>query len=192
MQNNAAMQAFVIDMLKKKIPAAYTYHNYAHTLYVQEKSVELAVQEKLDEKEMYLLNIAALWHDTGYVNVYKGHEEESCALAMEYLPGFGLNEKETDSICRMIMATKIPQTAYSLAEKILADADLAYLGTTHAAEIADDLFKELNFIQPALTRRDWHAQQIQFLTTHQYFTGFYKEYYEPVKQAYLLQLKKDL
>ncbi|RYZ30979.1 MAG: HD domain-containing protein [Chitinophagaceae bacterium] len=190
MQNNEAMQAFVIDLLKKNIPAAYTYHNYLHTLYVQEKSKELALQEKLDENEMRLLNVAALWHDTGYINVYKGHEEESCNLATEYLPGYGFTENEIDKICGMIMATKIPQTAHTIAEKILADADLAYLGTIDAAEIAENLFKELNSRNAQLTKTEWQHQQINFLTSHQYFTDFYKKNYEPVKQRYLFQLQK--
>ncbi|MEZ5029234.1 MAG: hypothetical protein R2765_10685 [Ferruginibacter sp.] len=56
-----------------------------------------------------LLKTAALWHDTYYINIYKGHEEES-KLSCNYLPGYGYRDSEIDLICGMIMATKFQTT----------------------------------------------------------------------------------
>ena len=49
-------------------------------------------------------------------------------MAKEELPKFGLSEKDIELICGMIMATKIPQNPKTKLEKIIADADLEYLG----------------------------------------------------------------
>ncbi|MGB5007886.1 MAG: HD domain-containing protein, partial [Ferruginibacter sp.] len=166
----------------------YYYHNYEHTLYVMEKVLEIGNHENCSENELELLHTAALWHDTGYINTYKGHEAASCTLARQYLPGYGYSLEDIDRICGMIMATKIPQSPNNKLEEILADADLEYLGTDKAAVFANHLFKELKALDPQLTEEAWNKTEIGFLETHPYFTRFCKENKEHIKQAYLKRL----
>lgn len=188
MHINQLMIDFVINLLKSKIPDNYYYHNYEHTLYVVDKAVEIGKFEKCTTKELELLATAALWHDIGYINIYKGHEEESCVLVRQYLPGFGYTEGDINKICGMIMATKIPQTPQTKLDAIIADADMEYLGTENAAAWANNLFNELNAIYPQLTKLSWDKTEIQFLTDHQYFTRFCKENRQHRKQSYLRSL----
>jgi HD superfamily phosphodiesterase len=70
---NKQMNDFVINMLKSGIPATYYYHNYEHSLYVIQKVAEIGKHENCTDKELELLQVAALWHDTGYVNIYTGN-----------------------------------------------------------------------------------------------------------------------
>ncbi len=182
------MKDFVIDLLKTKIPADYYYHNYEHTLYVLDKVIEIGMHENCSEKDLQLLAAAALWHDTGYVNTYKGHEEESCMLARQHLPGFGYTTADIDKVFGMIMATKIPQSPQNKLEEIIADADLEYLGTNDAALLAHNLFRELNALDPLLTAGEWNRIEIAFLTAHKYFTGYCKANKEQLKNAYLQSL----
>src|SRR5262249_13390591 len=140
MHINMHMKEFVINLLNEKLPATYYFHGYEHTLYVMDKVIEIGVNENCSEKELELLSVAALWHDVGYIHIYNGHEEEGCELARQYLPGYNFSEKEIDTICGMIMATKIPQSPKNKLEEIIADADLEYLGTTNAASFAELLF----------------------------------------------------
>ena len=179
---------FVTNLLKTKISASYYYHNYEHTLYVINKVIEIGEQENCTIKELELLRIAALWHDTGYIITYNGHEEESCKLARRHLTGYGYSSDDINAICAMIMATKIPQLPQNKLQQIIADADLEYLGTNNAAEYATNLFKELNAINSLLTKQDWNKIEIEFLTAHHYFTGYCKANKEPIKQAYLKSL----
>ena len=186
------MRSFVEDMLNEKLSPYYYYHNAGHTLYVFDKVIEIGKQENCTEKEIALLQAAALWHDTGFINSYNNHEKESCLLARQYLPGFGYAATDIDVICRMIMATRMPQSPQNKAETILADADLEYLGTNSVEEKADSLFKELHHLNPSLTAVQWHKTQISFLQAHRYFTRFCKENRQPVKQAYLNKLVSEL
>lgn len=188
MQNDPAMKNFVIDLLKNKLPASYYYHNHAHTLYVTDKAIEIGLQENCSQNELALLSVAALWHDTGFINTYAGHEEESCAMAKIHLPGYGFYDEDINKITGMIMATKIPQSPKNKLEAIIADADLEYLGTDAAAEKANDLFKELKVLTPALTQAAWNQTQISFLQTHHYFTAYCLQNKEPFKMAYLNEL----
>jgi uncharacterized protein len=184
MQNKPPMKDFVIEMLKEKLPENYYYHNYQHTLYVVEKAIEIGTHEACTKYEIELLKVAALWHDTGYIHTYKGHEEESCFLAKKYLPSYGYSDTEITVINGMIMATKILQTPTNKLEEILADADLEYLGTDAATEIAHLLFKELQSLNPSLTAEAYNTLQINFLNSHHYFTNYCKINKDPLRNAY--------
>ena len=188
MQSKLHMKVFVVDLLKDNLPVGYYYHNYEHTLYVQEKAVQIGRHENCTEKEIELLSTAALWHDAGYINTYNGHEEESCVLAKKYLPEYGFTNNDISIVCGMIMATKVPQLPKNKLEEIIADADLEYLGTISAAEKAEQLFKELQSLTPSLTEAAWHKMQITFIQTHHYFTRYCIINKEPVQQAYLKEL----
>ena len=188
MHINKQLNDLVINLLKTKIPSSYYYHNYEHTLYVKEKVIEIGKQENCTAKELELLAVAALWHDTGYINTYKGHEAESCVLARRYLPDYGYTADDIETVCGIIMATKIPQSPQNKLQEILADADLEYLGTGNAAALGNYLFKELNTLDPLLTKEKWNTTEINFLTAHHYFTTYCKANKEPFKQAYLKSL----
>ena len=188
MHINKQMNDFVINLLKSEIPATYYYHNYEHSLYVMQKAAEIGMHENCSDIELELLSVAALWHDTGYVNIYTGHEEESCTLARQYLPGYGYATEDVNTICGMIMATKIQQSPKNKLEEIIAYADLEYLSSAGAGIKADNLFKELRSINPLLTKEEWNRIQVSFLQQHHYFTRFCKENREPLKQIYLNRL----
>jgi len=185
------MKAFVENLLREKLSPLYYYHNVAHTLYVMDKAAEIGRHEHCSEKEIELMIAAALWHDSGYINTNTSHEKESCVLARQYLPAYGFSAAETDAICGMIMATRMPQSPKNKLEEIIADADLEYLGTAAAAEKANDLFRELKELNPAFTNEQWQKTQLNFLSAHQYFTRYCKENKEPLKQAYLQRLLQD-
>jgi uncharacterized protein len=188
MQNKPYMKDFVTVLLKDNIPQCYYYHNYEHTLYVYEKAIQIGRHEGCNEKEIELLGAAALWHDAGYINTYANHEAAGCVLAKRYLPEYGFRESDINIITGMIMATKVPQSPKNKLEEIIADADLEYLGTIHAAEKSGLLFEELHSLIPSLTDEAWHKMQITFLQSHHYFTRYCKEYKEPAKQEYLKEL----
>ena len=182
------MVDFVINLLKNKIPDTYYYHNYEHTLYVVDKAVEIGKQEGCTYAELKLLSIAALWHDIGYINTYRDHEEESCRMVKESLPAYGYTDDEINSICGMIMATKIPHSPTNKLEEILADADMEYLGTEQAASQANNLYLELKTLNPQLTKDEWDQIEIRFLQEHRFFTSFCKQHSVPAKVRYMNNL----
>jgi uncharacterized protein len=188
MQSNLPITDFVAGLLKDKLSKFYYYHNVEHTLYVMAKAIEIGHHQKCTPEEIDLLSIAGLWHDTGFINTYNGHEEAGCTLAKKHLPQFGYTPPAIEKICGMIMATKLPQLPKNKLEEIVADADLEYLGTPAATEKANNLFKELRHINPLLTKQQWNKTQIKFLKQHHYFTPYCKQNTEPAKQAYLKQL----
>ncbi|SDC88970.1 Predicted metal-dependent phosphohydrolase, HD superfamily [Algoriphagus faecimaris] len=178
------------DILKR-LPSYLTYHNLTHTEYVMEKSEFLARIAKVSEEELQLLKIAALFHDTGFIENPKNHEEIGCRIAQEYLKD-AVSESDLNKIFGMIMATKIPQSPRNELEKIIADADLEYLGTDQFEIQGNALYEELKHFNPELSETQWNELQLSFLEKHQYHTDFCKKYREPTKQENLLSVKTKL
>lgn len=185
MATEQQIRDIVSALLNNNLPSNYYYHNLEHTLYVADKVTEIGRNENCTLKELNLLTVAALWHDAGFINTYTGHEEAGCLLVRQYLPEYGYTFHDIEIICGMIMATKMPQSPQNKLEEIIADADLEYLGTQSAGVKADDLFKELQHLNPALTKQEWDKMQISFLKKHHYFTKYCKINKEPQKQKYL-------
>ncbi|MDQ3535664.1 MAG: HD domain-containing protein [Bacteroidota bacterium] len=175
--------------MEHNLSAYYTYHNFDHTQYVLEKSIFIAEIENIPKDDVTLLKIAALYHDIGFTLKRENHEETGIQIASTELLELGFGEADIEKISGMIMATKIPQRPKNILEKIIADADLEYLGTDKFDEFGQKLFREMKYFQPTLTPTQWLEIQIEFLSNHSYHTNYCRKFTEPVKQIYLEQLK---
>lgn len=183
-------KAFVLEELMPKLPDDLTYHGAHHTLDVFETVAEYAKREGLGKNEVKLLRTAALYHDSGFVNVYKGHEEESCKIARETLPQFNYTNEEIERICGMIMATRLPQAPLNLLEEIMCDCDLDYLGRTDFYHIGSTLFQEFKVYGVVKTEEEWNLLQVKFLSTHKYFTETARTLRQPRKEKHLEEIKR--
>ncbi len=191
MQNNKSMRNYVIEMLGTELRREYSYHDLAHTLYVTDKAIEIAQYEGCREEDLRLIEAAGLWHDAGYITSRHDHEQNGCALFRDHAAQFNFTAEETEQICNMIMATKIPQSPKNYLDEILADADLEYLGTEHAEKTAHKLYLEILHFNPAFTHAEWLSRQIKFIGDHHYFTKWCKANREEAKAAYLQKLREE-
>lgn len=166
------------------------YHSINHTLDVLEQVQLIAEREKINHDEnLFLLKVAALYHDSGFLFIYAGHEAKGCEIAKEELPLFGLKTMQIDKICGMIMATKIPQTPGNNLEEIICDADLDYLGRNDFEMISNNLFKEFLDFGFVKDYSQWMKLQVKFFESHHYFTNSSQQLRNPVKMARLKKLK---
>src|SRR5215204_1526087 len=133
----------VLKMLTLHSNPVLAYHSVYHTMDVLCNAERIASEEGLtDGKKLLLLKLAALYHDTGFLFVYKGHEEKSCEIARKDLANSAITPEEMNTICSMIMATRVPQSPKNHLEEILCDADLDYLGRDDFFEISETLKAE--------------------------------------------------
>ncbi|MFN3875694.1 MAG: HD domain-containing protein [Flavobacteriales bacterium] len=190
--DSGAARAFILKLLKERLPPQRTYHCLEHTLDVYASTITIAEQEGVEGEDLALLKIAALYHDAGFAVRDHDHEEASCNIARETLPGFGFSERQVARICSMIMATRIPQQPSDKLERILCDADLDYLGRSDFKRIGDTLFNELRTYGALRTEREWIELQARFIERHTYFTDTCKRLREPVKQQHLSEVKERL
>ncbi len=175
----------IISRLELSLPKSLTYHTADHTKYVVKKAGLLAEKESLKTAEKDLVLIAALYHDTGFLKGRKNHEEKSIEIAAGELSGYGLSEAQKTKIYGMIMATRIPQNPCTLGEKIVADADLFYLGTENYKIFSKRLFLEKKFYDSELSEKKWLKIQQHFLSSHRYHTDYCRSVLAPIKRKNL-------
>lgn len=161
----------ILDKLINESPAHLHYHTIHHTLDVYQCATDIAKEEGINASDLKLLLIAAIYHDAGYLEQNYNHEQHSCEIARKYLPQFHYIKEDIDTICNIIMATKIPQKPQSHLEKIICDADLSYLGRDDFFSTAEKLYTEMIAIGNISNREEWDRMQEEFLQQHHYFTA---------------------
>jgi uncharacterized protein len=185
MKNYKSIYNHIIGRLRNELPSYFTYHDYKHTLHVLSIATHLANKLNISEHETYLLKIACLYHDTGFLINRIEHEQLSCGILRADLANYSFKEEDILKMEGMILATKIQAQPNNLLEMIIADADLEYLGTKLFVPIGEKLKIELLHFNPSMTDGQWYELQLKFLKSHRYFTSWCKRYREPKKQQNL-------
>ena len=184
-------EKFILDLLSTQLSPTLYYHGIHHTLDVTDAALILAEEEGIqNEDSLKLLKTAALFHDSGFLNTYKDHEEAGCRIARIQLSLYAYSEQQVDQICGMIMATKIPQSPKNQLEEILCDADLDYLGREDFEPISSSLFLELKARQIVENEKTWNKVQVKFLESHRYHTKSARDKRESSKQNRLDELRR--
>ncbi len=189
--NVDAAETYILEKLNKNLSPTLYYHGPHHTVEVVEAALKMAEAEGVtDEESLILLKTAALYHDIGFITTYRGHEEEGCRIARLTLPKFGYSLPQIETVCGMVMATRIPQTPLTHLEQIIADADLDYLGGENFWPIANSLYDELREREMVTDIQAWNKIQVSFLTAHAYWTRAAQAGRNIQKQAVLGELKE--
>jgi uncharacterized protein len=187
----SAVENYISDRLRRELSPQLTYHGPHHTSDVFDAALKIAEYENItDEHELLLLKTAVYFHDLGFIEIYKNHEQLGCEIARKELPGFGYSDEDIERICGLIMATKIPQSPRNKLEEIIADADLDYLGRDDFKPIAHTLFKELGVFFNLQDEREWNKIQLNFLRQHQYFTDYAIKFRQEKKQKHLEEIEQ--
>ncbi len=184
------IQEFMLDMLEEQLPHNLYYHNVKHTIDVTTEVELIGWAEGLSEKDIMLLKVAALFHDSGQIKCSKGHEEVSCEYAQKILPKYNYPQKKIDEIKRIIMATQLPHEPSDTLEAVIQDSDLDYLGRTDFVPVSNMLYKELTERGAQMTMNQWNKAQIKFISDHQYYTQTAKSLREVNKQSQIERLKE--
>ncbi|MCQ2226513.1 MAG: HD domain-containing protein [Bacteroidales bacterium] len=186
------IQEYMLDMLEEKLPKYLHYHSVKHTIDVTTEVELIGWAEGLPESDIMLLKVAGLFHDSGHIVTYAGHEEESCKFADEILPMFKYSQEKIDTIKRIIMATKLPHTPSDILEAIIQDSDLDYLGRTDFVPVSNMLYQELLDRGINISVDQWNENQIKFISAHQYYTNTARTLREVNKQSQIERLHELL
>ncbi len=174
--NNVPDYAKAIDhallRLHDELPAYLCYHNVQHTAMDVLPAVRrLAKLDGLNHADAALLDVAAAYHDIGYIRRIEGHEAISIVIMSEALPGFGFSSEQIDSIALMILCTRNQQKPRNELARLLVDADLDYLGRSDFMACSTALWQEQNKLGFVSTWNAWLQAQVEFLRQHHYFTA---------------------
>lgn len=119
-------ESFATDLLSNELDRKYLYHNLKHTRRVVKSTKEIINSLDLKPEDVEALILAAWLHDTGYTKGSDGHEEQSCAIASNFLESLGVGKDTIQSVQDIILATKRYHEPKNIKEEIIRDADASH------------------------------------------------------------------
>lgn len=183
---------FILHLFKEKLPNTFVYHNYTHSKRVYKSIMEIIEDSQINVKDETILKLAALLHDTGYINKRDGHEEESVLIATKFLKSKNVDQDIIDGVNKCIMATKFKGVPNGKLEEIMRDADASHFGKKYFQEASDFLRQEyksqgIKEYSPA----EWRDENIDVLINkHQYYSVYAMKNWQPRKEKNLAKLIK--
>lgn len=152
------------------------YHNIRHTERVVKTAGEIGEFYQYNEEQLFILTVAAWYHDIGYLTGNDGHEERGVVFARSFLTDKGVDTGIIDQIGQVILATRLPQNPLNQLEEILCDADLFNLGTPEFREQSKLLIKERIALNDApVSRLAALEEDRDFLKNHTFFTAYCRD-----------------
>jgi len=186
-------EAYVTYLLTEDLDPRFLYHNLEHTQRVVQSTKELMDHYDLTGAEKKVLLLAAWLHDTGYTHGREGHEKESSRIASKFLLEQGLDQKTTEQVCGLIMATERYHNPVNLLEEIIRDADASHLGQNIFMDVSELLKKELAQMEIAdYTPEEWRLLNLEiFRSEHHFYTDYARNHWQPGKDRNLQSLLKN-
>ncbi|HMC98280.1 MAG TPA: polyphosphate kinase 1, partial [Flavobacteriales bacterium] len=173
------------------MPKYLLFHDLEHTLAVTRTALGIGQAVRLDERELRVLEVAALFHDTGYAKAYAGHEEKSAQLAASYLVKHGVAQRTVAQVRSLILATRMGVAPRNLMQKVLRDADSAKAGQVDFEERSERLRKELETVRKhKLGNDEWLKENLAYLKAHRFHTTHARRRYGLQKRINLEGLMK--
>ena len=183
------IQEVILDKLEKELPDYLYYHNVKHTVDIVTEVELIGWGEGCSDEEILLLKTAGLFHDVGHTVAYDNHEYHGTVIAREMLPKYNYSPEQIETICSIIMSTKLPPRPTNLLENIICDSDLDYLGRSDFIPVSNTLYEELKAQNKIGSLNDWNKLQVKFISGHQYFTQTARSLREVNKQQQIERIQ---
>ncbi|WMJ71771.1 DUF5706 domain-containing protein [Cytophagaceae bacterium ABcell3] len=167
---------YVFELFKNQLSPEYVYHNYQHTFETVEACRKLSEGYELSEDEEEILFLAAWFHDTGYTQGFKNHEDKSASIAEHWLRGKGYPEEKIRMVVRTIMYTARKKRPQDLISQILLDADLINIGQKSfftKSELLRAEWEKLDVLH--CSDVEWEHNQLEFLLSAHFHTQYAHE-----------------
>ncbi len=166
------VEDYVMSLMTDEWSGDLHYHNLRHTVQVVNASREICLALRVIPSEIEIVELAAWFHDTGYLSNPSNHEEESVKIACEYLKAVDYPARQIQKVASCIRATRCPQEPKNLLEKITCDADMYHLSASNYKEMAERLRLERYQMGKSYTDEEWLDVNRQFFNSHRYWTTY--------------------
>lgn len=184
-------ESYINDYFAKHISPEYVFHDLEHTVQTVTAARTIGEGFQLNSRDMLLLLLATWFHDTGYSEGPKEHEERSCNNADHFLRG-KISDEELQIVFSLIRATKVPQTPQNVLEQIICDADLSHLGMESYWDRTGKFRQELILARKTvMSEQDWVDFELNFMLNHNYHTAVANEFFNKRKAKHIQQLLKQ-
>lgn len=190
----AKASAFVYELFKNDLPKSALYHSYEHTVETAKAAEKIGREEDLDEESLFLVLLAAWFHDAGFVEGHDNHEKRSVRIAREFLEEHGLSDDQIDQVAQLILSTRPDHQPTNLPEEVLHDADIVHIGKKKKFfRYSARLRKELEQREDrTFSDQEWTEMQLDFLTRTDFATESARKRYGDKRKANLTAVQEKL
>ncbi|MEY8850113.1 Pycsar system effector family protein [Psychroserpens sp. XS_ASV72] len=185
-------ETYVFDLFKNKLDPKYLYHNYKHTERVLKSLREIIENSEISKNDAKILELAVLFHDTGYIEGADHHEEKSVVIATKFLEENSVDKSTIEAVGKCIMETKFKDQPSTELGRIIRDADASHFGKKYFEEASEFLRKELELRdEKVFSPSEWRDENINVLSKkHQFYTDYALREWQPRKDKNLSKLLK--
>mgnify|MGYP003576457972 CR=1 FL=1 len=163
-------EEYVFNLFKEKLPPDHVYHNYKHTYQTVRACKQIANTYNLTSRDLEVLLLAAMFHDTGYIETYQGHEEVSIRIFNEFIKG-DYPLEDIKRVEDLILSTKAGAIPDGTLQEILHDADYINIGKKKFVQRAELLRIEWErLLKKTYTDLEWAEIQLNFLISTNFVT----------------------
>lgn len=163
-------EEYVFNLFKEKLPPDHVYHNYKHTYQTVRACKQIANTYNLTSRDLEVLLLAAMFHDTGYIETYQGHEEVSIRIFNEFIKG-DYPLEDIKRVEDLILSTKAGAIPDGTLQEILHDADYINIGKKKFVQRAELLRIEWErLLNKTYTDLEWAEIQLNFLISTNFVT----------------------
>ena len=182
---------YVSNLLKDLDSKWYKFHNLKHTLSVFERASYLANMEWLDEELQEIVQLAALFHDTWFLQQYDKNEPIWASSAEKWLKEQWYPEDKIDIVKQIILATELGSPTLTKLEEIIKDADMDNLWRDDFFELEVALREELKNIKwIEFTDKERYDRISSYIQNFHFFTETQKKERDKKLEENKEELKK--
>ena len=175
----------------RRMPKNLRFHNLDHTLSVTRTALALGRATGLDAEQLELLEVAALFHDTGYALGYDEHEKRGADLAEAFMRKHREPENRIRALRSLILSTRMGQRPRTPSQAVLRDADSAKAGQADFSARGELLRQERELVlRERIGATAWLKENLAYLDRHIFHTPQANRRYGPQKRINLAQLRK--
>jgi len=184
---------YVSRLLSTELDPNVRYHNLRHTQRVVKSTKEILDSGTVNGVDPEVMELAAWFHDSGYIHGSEEHELKSCEIAEKFLVEHGYDPEKIEKVKATILGTERFQEPETLEQQILRDADASHFGQKSYRETTEYLREELELLGiMTYSQIDWlNANIDMFRNEHRWYTEYAKEKWEPEKDKNLNRLLKQ-
>lgn len=188
----------ILELAEKEIEQyfsnnVYSYHSLQHSLDVRDDAKKIGEFEEVSSEDQEKLQLAGLFHDTGYAQNPAFHEHTSADIAESFLKKQSYPQAKIDVIKNLILSTAMTVQPKTLLESIIKDADLAHLGKKSFYVNSDLLRQEREHLADhTIDGIEWLQENIDFLQDHSWHSKGGKKLFNKKKKDNLTLQKEEL
>ena len=175
-----------LHRLAEKLPSSLTYHSFDHTAEVLSYCRLFASADGRTQRELQLLEVAATFHDLGFLVDRANHEEVGADVASALVTHINaFDELEAEMIRLMILDTKVWTSKGWCFDRVstplspyLLDADVSNFGRPSFLSKVELVRAELN----APASRAFYSGVLSMLDAHSWHCSYAKANLQEAKE----------